>query len=48
MQRTLLQNQREAVQTLGQRYVTSVLLVKALGGGWQDSTIKEFYPMSKN
>jgi multidrug efflux system outer membrane protein len=48
VQRTLLQNQREAVQTLGQRYVTSVLLVKALGGGWQDSTIKEFYPVSKN
>lgn len=48
VQRTLLQNQREAVQTLGQRYVTSVLLVKALGGGWQDSSVKEFYPVSKN
>ncbi len=44
VQRTLLQNQREAVQTLGQRYVTSVLLVKALGGGWQDSPIKQFNP----
>jgi multidrug efflux system outer membrane protein len=48
VQRTLLQNQREAIQTLGQRYVTSVLLVKALGGGWQDSSVKEFYPTSKN
>jgi len=48
VQRTLLQNQRQAVQTLGQRYVTSVLLVKALGGGWQDSSIKEFYPTAKN
>jgi multidrug efflux system outer membrane protein len=38
-QRTLLENQREAAQNLGQRYVNSVLLVKALGGGWQDSAI---------
>jgi len=48
VQRTLLQNQREAVQTLGQRFVTSVLLVKALGGGWQDSPIQQFYPTTKN
>lgn len=48
VQRTLLQNQREAVQTLGQRFVTSVLLVKALGGGWQDSPVKQFYPVSAN
>jgi multidrug efflux system outer membrane protein len=41
-QRTLLQNQRQAIQTLGQRYVTSVSLVKALGGGWQDSALKQF------
>jgi multidrug efflux system outer membrane protein len=48
VQRTLLQNQREAIQTLGQRYVTSVLLVKALGGGWEDSPIKQFYPVTVN
>jgi multidrug efflux system outer membrane protein len=48
VQRTLLQNQREAVQTLGQRYVTSVLLVKALGGGWQDSPIPQFYTAKTN
>ncbi|MGA2052381.1 MAG: efflux transporter outer membrane subunit [Opitutales bacterium] len=48
VQRTLLENQREAVQILGQRYVTSVLLVQALGGGWQDSTIKDFYTASTN
>jgi multidrug efflux system outer membrane protein len=48
IQRTLLENQREAVQTLGQRFVTSVLLVQALGGGWQDSSIKDFYTASSN
>jgi len=31
---TLLANQRLATQLLGQRMVTSVALVKALGGGW--------------
>lgn len=34
-QRTALENQRAAVQNLAQRYVTHVLLIKALGGGWQ-------------
>jgi multidrug efflux system outer membrane protein len=38
-ERTLLQNQRQAVQILGQRMVTSVFLVKALGGGWKESEI---------
>jgi multidrug efflux system outer membrane protein len=33
-QRTQLDNERGAVQILGQRFVSSVLLVKALGGGW--------------
>ncbi len=33
-QETLLNNQRLAVQLLGQQMVTEVLLVKALGGGW--------------
>ena len=37
--RTKLQVQRGAVQILGQRLVTSVLLVKALGGGWEDSSL---------
>ncbi|HEY8965813.1 MAG TPA: efflux transporter outer membrane subunit [Candidatus Methylacidiphilales bacterium] len=35
-ERTLLDNQRSAAQLLGQRFVTTVLLVKALGGGWAD------------
>jgi len=34
-QRTALENQRAAVQNLAQRYITHVLLIKALGGGWQ-------------
>lgn len=33
-QRTALQSERSAVQLLGQRLQTSVLLIKALGGGW--------------
>lgn len=33
-QRTALQSERAAVQILGQRLQTSVLLIKALGGGW--------------
>jgi NodT family efflux transporter outer membrane factor (OMF) lipoprotein len=38
-QETLLNNQRLAVQLLGQQMVTSVYLVKALGGGWDASAI---------
>jgi outer membrane protein, multidrug efflux system len=34
-QRTALANQRLATQLAGQRLVSSVALVKALGGGWQ-------------
>jgi NodT family efflux transporter outer membrane factor (OMF) lipoprotein len=34
-EQTLLNNQRLATQILGQRLVTSVFLVKALGGGWE-------------
>lgn len=37
--RTKLQVQRGAVQILGQRLITSVQLVKALGGGWADSSL---------
>jgi len=32
--RTQLDNERGAVQILRERFVSSVLLVKALGGGW--------------
>jgi multidrug efflux system outer membrane protein len=34
-----LSNERLATQILGQRLVTSVLLVKALGGGWDSSSL---------
>lgn len=34
-QQALLTNQRQAVQIQGQQMLTSVYLVKALGGGWQ-------------
>ena len=36
-QQTLLANQRQAVQIHGQQMLTSVYLVKALGGGWQST-----------
>jgi outer membrane protein, multidrug efflux system len=38
-QQTLLSNQRLAVQLEGQRLTTSVLLVKALGGGWDAASL---------
>ena len=38
-QQTLLSNERLAAQLDGQRLVTSVLLIKALGGGWDASSI---------
>jgi len=38
-QSTLLSNQRLATQLLGQQMVSSVYLVKALGGGWQASDL---------
>jgi multidrug efflux system outer membrane protein len=34
-QQTLLTNQRQMVQIQGQQMLTSVYLIKALGGGWQ-------------
>jgi len=37
-QRTALETERAAVQLKGARLATSVLLIKALGGGWQDGT----------
>lgn len=39
-QSTLLSNERLATQLLGQQVVTSVFLVKALGGGWDASQIQ--------
>jgi multidrug efflux system outer membrane protein len=39
-QQTLLDSQRLATQILGQRLVTSVTLVKALGGGWDASSLQ--------
>ena len=39
-QAALLTNQRLATQLLGQQMVTSVYLVKALGGGWDASQIQ--------
>lgn len=37
-QRSALQSERGAVQLLGQRLQTSVLLIKALGGGWNEKS----------
>ena len=38
-QEQVLENERLATQIEGQRMVTDILLVKALGGGWDDSRI---------
>jgi outer membrane protein, multidrug efflux system len=40
-QTTLLNNERLATQLLGQQMVTSVSLVKALGGGWEATQIQQ-------
>jgi len=40
-QTTLLNNQRLETQLLGQQLVSTVYLVKALGGGWDSSQIKD-------
>ena len=39
-QQILLTNQRQAVQIHGQQFATAVYLVKALGGGWSESSDK--------
>ena len=39
-EQTLLDNQRLATQLLGQQLVTSVSLIKALGGGWDASSLQ--------
>jgi multidrug efflux system outer membrane protein len=40
-ERTALQSERLATQIQGQRLVASVFLIKALGGGWQDSVLNK-------
>jgi len=42
-EQTLLDNQRLAAQILGQRLVTSVALIKALGGGWDASSLQAIH-----
>jgi NodT family efflux transporter outer membrane factor (OMF) lipoprotein len=42
-QQTLLDNQRLLEQILGQQLVTSVNLVKALGGGWDASSLQAIH-----
>ena len=42
--RTLLANELAATQLLNQRRVSTVLLLKALGGGWDKETIPAFAP----
>jgi multidrug efflux system outer membrane protein len=39
-QQALLTNQRQAAQIHGQQMLTSVFLVKALGGGWQGNALQ--------
>lgn len=39
-QRTVLQNERQYTLIQGQRLTASVFLIKALGGGWQDSSLR--------
>jgi outer membrane protein TolC len=38
-QEQTLANEREQAQLLGQRLITSVYLVKALGGGWDSASL---------
>lgn len=48
-QTTLLNNERLETQLLGQQMITSVLLVKSLGGGWEASSIQneQVHPQAK-
>jgi outer membrane protein TolC len=43
-QQTLLDNQRLAVQLDGDRLVATVSLIKALGGGWDASSLASARP----
>jgi multidrug efflux system outer membrane protein len=45
--RTKLQSEREASRLQGQQLVVSVQLIKALGGGWQDSTATKMSALRK-
>ena len=40
-ERTALTAERESARITGQRLVTSVQLIKALGGGWGDSVVPQ-------
>ena len=46
-QQNLLSHEQEAAVIQGQRLVTSVLLVKALGGGWDASSIAAIQEKAK-
>jgi NodT family efflux transporter outer membrane factor (OMF) lipoprotein len=46
-QQNLLNNEQELATIHGQRLVTSVLLVKALGGGWDASSLSAVHVKSK-
>jgi multidrug efflux system outer membrane protein len=41
-ERTALDAERESARLTGRRLVTSVQLIKALGGGWADSSLPKF------
>jgi multidrug efflux system outer membrane protein len=45
-ERTALSAERDLARITGQRFVTSVQLIKAIGGGWQDSSLPKL--ASKN
>ena len=45
-QQALLASERQATQLLGQRLLTSVFLVKALGGDWQAARVAAAPPAS--
>jgi outer membrane protein, multidrug efflux system len=46
-QQNLLSNEQQMVTIHGQRLLTSVLLVKALGGGWDASSLAAVQAKSK-